>query len=203
MRLFLTAMASLFLLIAVSGLFAGPDGTDTPTLHQRLIVAPLAALALWITLGIFRQGVWSGPDRIVVRNVFRRYEVSWSDVKDIEHPPPYGKVGNAGLQIVLTDGGRTEIETDRRGFIRTGRDIQGDPDRAMAAQPFETAMRGVFAVGDVRAASVHDALRVAHPHVLATHAQPDQHVEAGDRRGAGAGDRDLHRADVLDRKSVV
>lgn len=106
MRLFLTAMASLFLLIAVSGLFAGPDGTDTPTLHQRLIVAPLAALALWITLGIFRQGVWSGPDRIVVRNVFRRYEVSWSDVKDIEHPPPYGKVGNAGLQIVLTDGGR-------------------------------------------------------------------------------------------------
>ncbi|MCC6830277.1 MAG: FAD-dependent oxidoreductase [Thermoleophilia bacterium] len=46
------------------------------------------------------------------------------------------------------------IETDRRGFIRTGRDIQGDPDRAMAAQPFETAMRGVFAVGDARAASV-------------------------------------------------
>ncbi len=47
-----------------------------------------------------------------------------------------------------------EVERDRRGFIRTGRDIQRDPERALAAQPFETSMRRVFAVGDVRAGSV-------------------------------------------------
>jgi len=46
------------------------------------------------------------------------------------------------------------IERDQRGFVRTGRGIQRDPDRAMDAQPYETSMRGVFAVGDVRAGSV-------------------------------------------------
>lgn len=100
-------MASLFLLIAVSMLFsAGPDGTETPTLLQRLIAAPLAALALWITVGVFRQGVWSSPAGISVRNVFRRNQAPWSDVADIERPPPYGKMGSAGLQIVLKSGNR-------------------------------------------------------------------------------------------------
>lgn len=47
-----------------------------------------------------------------------------------------------------------DVERDRRGFIRTGRDIQRYPERALAAQPFETSMRRVFAVGDVRAGSV-------------------------------------------------
>lgn len=97
----------MFLLIAVSGLFsAGPDGTDTPTVLQRLIVAPLAALALWITVGVFRQGVWSRPTGISVRNVFRRYRASWSEVAAIEPPPPYGKLGNSGLQIILKSGKR-------------------------------------------------------------------------------------------------
>jgi len=100
-------MASLFLLVTISGLFsAGPDGTDTPTLLQRLIVAPLAVLALWITVGVFRQGIWSRSDGIVVRNVFRSYRASWSDVQDIERPPSYGKMGKAGLQVVLANGER-------------------------------------------------------------------------------------------------
>jgi hypothetical protein len=103
--LWLTAIASLFLLIAVSGLFsAGPDGTETPTLLQRLIVAPLAVLALWITVGVFRQGVWSSPTGVSVRNVLRRYRATWSEIADIEPPPPYGKLGSAGLQIVLKSG---------------------------------------------------------------------------------------------------
>lgn len=100
-------MAGLFLLIAVSGLFAaGPDGTETPTLLQRLVVAPFAALALWVTVGVFRQGVWTSPAGITVRNVFRRYFARWSDVAAIEPPPAYGKMGNAGLQIILTNGER-------------------------------------------------------------------------------------------------
>lgn len=100
-------MSSGFLLIAVSMLFsAGTDGTDSPTLLQQLIVAPFAALTLWITVGVFRQGVWSDASGISVRNVFRRYQVSWSEVERIESPPPYGKMGNAGLQIVLKSGER-------------------------------------------------------------------------------------------------
>lgn len=100
-------MASLFLLVAVSMLFsAGPDGADSPTLLQRLIVGPLAALALWTTVGVFRQGVWSSPAGITVRNVFRRYQVAWSEIAAIEPPPPYGKMGNAGLQIILESGRR-------------------------------------------------------------------------------------------------
>lgn len=106
-RLWLTAMASLFLLIALSGLFsAGSDGTETPTLLQRLIVAPVAVLALWITVGVFRQGVWSSPAGVLVRNVLRRYRATWPEIADIEPPPPYGKMGNAGLQIVLKSGKR-------------------------------------------------------------------------------------------------
>jgi hypothetical protein len=106
-RLWLTAMASGFLLIAVSMLFsAGPDGTDSPTLLQQLIVAPFAGLMLWITVGVFRQGVWSDPHGISVRNVFRSYRASWAEVEAIERPPPYGKMGNAGLQIVLKSGER-------------------------------------------------------------------------------------------------
>ena len=100
-------MASIFLLVAVSGLFAaGPDGTDSPTLLQLLIVAPFAALTLWITVGVFRQGIWSDASGVSVRNVFRSYQASWSEVERIERPPPYGKMGNAGLQIVLKSGER-------------------------------------------------------------------------------------------------
>jgi hypothetical protein len=42
----------------------------------------------------------------LVRNVFRRYSAIWSEVADIEPPQPYGKMGNAGLQIVLKSGRR-------------------------------------------------------------------------------------------------
>lgn len=73
---------------------------------QRVIVAPFALLALWITVGVFRQGVWSSPTGVSVRNVFRRYSAAYSEVAGIEPPPPYGKLGNAGLQIVLKSGQR-------------------------------------------------------------------------------------------------
>jgi hypothetical protein len=100
-------MAALFFLVAASGLFsAGPDGTETPSMLQRVIVAPFALLALWITVGVFRQGVWSSRTGVLVRNVFRRYSAIWSEVADIEPPQPYGKMGNAGLQIVLKSGRR-------------------------------------------------------------------------------------------------
>lgn len=53
-----------------------------------------------------------------------------------------------------------QIERDARGFLHTDRDIQGafpvpaPQDAAREPYAFETAMAGVFAAGDVRAASV-------------------------------------------------
>lgn len=104
-RLFLTFCVSLILLVAVSALFFDGDG-GPPTLGQRVFYAPLALVTLWTTIGVFRQGVWSGPDGLIVRNVFRRYDIDWADVEAIERPPPYGALRDAGLRIVLRDGRR-------------------------------------------------------------------------------------------------
>ena len=42
------------------------------------------------------------------------------------------------------------VETDGRGFVRTGAEVEGHAP----ASPFETSVAGVFAVGDVRSGSV-------------------------------------------------
>ena len=42
------------------------------------------------------------------------------------------------------------VETDDRGFVRTGAEVEGHAP----ASPFETSVAGVFAVGDVRSGSV-------------------------------------------------
>ncbi len=42
------------------------------------------------------------------------------------------------------------VETDGRGFVRTGADVEGHAP----SSPFETSVPGVFAVGDVRSGSV-------------------------------------------------
>ena len=49
-----------------------------------------------------------------------------------------------------------DIETDARGFVRTGSTVEKLSDGATRRQPFhlETSRRGVFAAGDVRADSV-------------------------------------------------
>ncbi len=49
-----------------------------------------------------------------------------------------------------------DIETDGRGFVRTGPAVERLSDGATRREPFllETSRRGVFAAGDVRAASV-------------------------------------------------
>jgi thioredoxin reductase (NADPH) len=49
-----------------------------------------------------------------------------------------------------------EIETDARGFVRTGPTVEKLSAGATRREPFhlETSRRGVFAAGDVRANSV-------------------------------------------------
>ena len=49
-----------------------------------------------------------------------------------------------------------EIETDKNGFVYTGPEVAGSPLWNLSRQPFwlETSHAGVFAAGDVRAASV-------------------------------------------------
>jgi thioredoxin reductase (NADPH) len=49
-----------------------------------------------------------------------------------------------------------DIETDDRGFVRTGPAVERLSDGATRRPPYllETSRRGVFAAGDVRASSV-------------------------------------------------
>ena len=49
-----------------------------------------------------------------------------------------------------------DIETDAKGFVRTGPAVEQLSDGATKREPFllETSRRGVFAAGDVRASSV-------------------------------------------------
>jgi thioredoxin reductase (NADPH) len=42
------------------------------------------------------------------------------------------------------------LELDSKGFVVTGRDVDGEP----TSSPFATTLRGVFAVGDVRSGSI-------------------------------------------------
>ena len=102
-RLFLTLCGSLMALVFLIQLVTDGDG-GSPTLGQRAFYAPMALMVLWTTIGVFRQGIWSGPDGLLVRNVFRRYDIDWADVEAIERPPVYGAWRNAGLRIVLRDG---------------------------------------------------------------------------------------------------
>lgn len=104
-RLWLTACSSAFLLIAISTLFAaGPDGKDDPTVLQQVIVAPFVLLLAWLTIGVFRQGIWTEPDHVRVRNIFRTYRTTWSAISRIEPPPAYRALRNTGIRFILSDG---------------------------------------------------------------------------------------------------
>ncbi len=58
--------------------------------------------------------------------------------------------------VPRTDWLPDDIETDAKGFVRTGPAVEKLSDGATRRQPFllETSRRGVFAAGDVRASSV-------------------------------------------------
>ncbi len=58
--------------------------------------------------------------------------------------------------VPRTDWLPVEIETDAKGFIRTGRGVAGAPAPKIERDPFllETSHPGVFAAGDVRLGSV-------------------------------------------------
>ena len=58
--------------------------------------------------------------------------------------------------VPRTDWLPEDIETDAKGFVRTGPAVEQLSDGATKREPFllETSRRGVFAAGDVRASSV-------------------------------------------------
>ena len=78
-----------------------------------------------------------------------------------------------------------EVQRDRHGYVRTGRDVEPAP-AGSPPQLFETSLPGVFAVGDVRHGSVKRvasavgegsvAVRLLHDYLarLAAGAPPDR-----------------------------
>jgi hypothetical protein len=102
-----TACVSVFLLIALSALTADLENPDKPAgLGQQIAVTPLALLALWITVGVARQGIWTDNHGVKIRNVFRKYRLRWDEIERIEPPRPYGAPRNAGIGFRLHDGRR-------------------------------------------------------------------------------------------------
>ena len=72
--------------------------------------------------------------------------------RKIQTPAVFSFIG----AVPRTDWLPKEIETDQRGFIRTGTALAPFPTQAGGRAPFllETSRRGVFAAGDVRSGSV-------------------------------------------------
>lgn len=155
-RLMLTACGAFFFLIFASGLLGSSD--HPASLAQRLSLAPFAGLTLWITVGVFRQGIWINHHGLRVRNIFKRYEAAWADIETIEDPPPYGAFRNAGIGFRLRDGRRVNAALyaagplNRSGFAdetvealraelqrRAGR--PGDESEAAADQRHRAAVR--------------------------------------------------------------
>lgn len=72
--------------------------------------------------------------------------------REIKTPAVFSFIG----AIPRTDWLPPEIETDKKGFIKTGNDVNKSSFWKMNRQPFllETSFAGVFAAGDVRGGSV-------------------------------------------------
>lgn len=105
-RWWLAACVSVFFLIGLSGVIAPTDAHGSPHPAERIFFGILAVGALWITVGVARQGIFCGSNGVVVRNVFKRYEARWSDIDAIEPPMNYGALRNAGIGFRLRDGRR-------------------------------------------------------------------------------------------------
>jgi hypothetical protein len=104
-RLALTAcMAGLALTSVARFLVADAGAREQPRLTQQLISLSFALAWAWMAIAVARQGIWANGDGVVVRNVFRRHTLRWSDIECIDPPRRYGALRNAGIQFRLHDG---------------------------------------------------------------------------------------------------
>src|SRR5262245_20117914 len=96
-RWWLTACVSLFVLIGLSGVIAPADVHGSPHPAERIAFGVFAVAALWVAVGVARQGIYCTADGVIIRNVFKRYTARWEDIEAIEPPLGYGAVRNAGI----------------------------------------------------------------------------------------------------------
>jgi Bacterial PH domain len=122
-RWWLTACVSGFFLIGLSGVLASTDGEHANPIAARLFFfAPIAMLSAWVMVGVARQGIFCDERGVTVRNVFRRYEMAWSEIETIEPPVRYGALRNAGIGFRLRGGRHVNAALysagplNRRGF---------------------------------------------------------------------------------------
>src|SRR6185436_12202480 len=111
--------------------------------------------------------------------------------RTISTPAVFSFVG----AVPRTDWLPAEIETDAKGFIRTGREVASSSHWTLDREPFllETSHRGVFAAGDVRLGSVkrcaagvgEGSMAIAFIHqylVYSQHLRPQGHQRASNRQ---------------------
>lgn len=122
-RWWLTACASVFVLIGVSGALSGTDGDHANPLVARLFFfTPIALLSAWVMIGVARQGIFCTQNGVTVRNIFRRYDMTWSEIETIEPPVRYGALRDAGIGFGMRDGRHVNAglyaagPMNRRGF---------------------------------------------------------------------------------------
>ncbi len=90
-----------------------------------------------------------GDDHLTTVDIVNRKS---GEERKLQTPAVFSFIG----AIPRTDWLPKEIETDERGFIRTGTALGRPPAQGGGRAPFllETSRRGVFAAGDVRSGSV-------------------------------------------------
>jgi Bacterial PH domain len=81
-----------------------------------------AAVLGFAVLGVrtARLGIFAGPERLVVRDYFRTYQIGWPEIASFEMPPRYGTWRKSGLRIHLIDGQLISATLYRRGRLDSG-----------------------------------------------------------------------------------
>ncbi len=65
----------------------------------------LVALAIVVLMvRVARLGLFAEPSQLMVRDIFRTYKISWSEIAGFEVPPPHGTWRKTGIRIRLLDG---------------------------------------------------------------------------------------------------
>jgi hypothetical protein len=102
------------------------SGVLVNSTHGWEKIANGAAVLAFAVLGVrtARLGIFAWPERLVVRDFFRTYQIRWPEIASFEMPAPYGTWRKSGLRIHLIDGRVISATLYGRGQLDTGRAVR-------------------------------------------------------------------------------